>query len=108
MDGKARLILVTTMTAMMVLMVTLIATFINIGPRHDFVLQWMKAYVIGWPVAAVTGYLIMNGIKCATACFITRADFTTCGKNILPAPNRSPTTCIPAINGPSMIDKQRS
>ena len=59
MDGKARLILVTTMTAVMVLMVTLIATLINIGLRHDFVLQWMKAYVVGWPVAALTGYVIM-------------------------------------------------
>jgi len=26
----------------------------------------------------------MKGIRCATACFITRADFTTCGRNILP------------------------
>ena len=47
------------MTAMMVLMVTLIATLINIGLRHDFLLQWTKAYLIGWPVAAVTGYAIM-------------------------------------------------
>ena len=59
MDGKARFILVTTMTAMRVLMVTLIATFVNIGLRHDFLLQWTKAYLIGWPVAAVTGYAIM-------------------------------------------------
>ena len=44
----------------------------------------------------------MNGIKCATACFITRADFTTCGRNILPAPNKSPTTFMPSINGPSI------
>ena len=26
----------------------------------------------------------MYGIRWATACFITRADFTTCGRNILP------------------------
>ncbi len=44
----------------------------------------------------------MNGIRCATACFITRALFTTCGRNILPAPNRSPTTFMPSISGPSM------
>jgi len=29
-------------------------------------------------------------------------DFTTCGRNILPAPNRSPTTFMPAISGPSI------
>ena len=33
---------------------------------------------------------------------MTRADFTTCGRNILPDPNRSPTTFMPAISGPSI------
>src|SRR5678810_1185963 len=32
-----------------------------------------------------------------------RALFTTCGRNILPAPNRSPTIFMPSISGPSMI-----
>ena len=59
MDGKARLILITTMTSVMVLMVTLVATFLNIGLRSDFVAQWMKAYFVAWPIAAATGYLIM-------------------------------------------------
>ncbi len=44
----------------------------------------------------------MYGIRWATACFITRADFTTCGRNILPEPNRSPTTFMPSISGPSI------
>ena len=44
----------------------------------------------------------MNGNRWATAFFITRADFTTCGRNIFPAPNRSPTMFMPAINGPSI------
>jgi len=39
----------------------------------------------------------MNGVRWATAFFITRADLTTWGRNILPAPNRSPTTLMPAI-----------
>ena len=33
---------------------------------------------------------------------MTRADLTTCGRNILPAPKRSPTTFMPSISGPSM------
>ena len=49
----------------------------------------------------------INGFKCATACFITRADLTTCGKNISPAPNKSPTTFIPSINGPSITSSGR-
>jgi hypothetical protein len=63
MDHKTRLILVTTMTAVMVLMVTLIATFLNIGLRADFVLQWIKAYLVGWPIAAVTGYFVMPAAR---------------------------------------------
>ena len=50
----------------------------------------------------------MKGIKCATACFITRADLTTCGKNILPSPNKSPTTPMPFISGPSMTSIGRA
>ena len=59
MDNKARFILAATMSSMMVAMVTLIVTWLNIGLRHDFILQWAKAYVIAWPVAAITGYVIM-------------------------------------------------
>ena len=44
----------------------------------------------------------MNGMRWATAFFITRADFTTCGRNILPSPKRSPTTFMPSMSGPSM------
>ena len=42
------------------------------------------------------------GTRWATAFFMTRALFTTWGRNILPDPNRSPTTFIPSISGPSM------
>ena len=34
-----------------------------------------------------------------------QALFTTCGRNILPLPNRSPTTSIPAISGPSITSR---
>ena len=50
----------------------------------------------------------MNGSRYATARFIARALLTTCGRNIFPAPNRSPTTCIPAISGPSITSSGRS
>ncbi|MDT4835182.1 hypothetical protein FQZ97_688380 [compost metagenome] len=44
----------------------------------------------------------MYGMRWATADFITRADFTTCGRNILPWPNRSPTMFMPSMSGPSI------
>src|SRR5437868_10956856 len=39
---------------------------------------------------------------------MTRADLTTCGRNILPEPNRSPTTFMPSISGPSITCSGRS
>ena len=59
------------------------------------------------PVAPAAFSASMKGSSTATACFITRADFTTCGKNILPEPKRSPTTFMPAISGPSITSSGR-
>jgi len=74
MEGKARFILAATMSAVMVLMVTLIATFLNLGLRADFLLQWAKAYVVGWPVAAATAYLIMPAARRVTAQIVELID----------------------------------
>ena len=42
------------------------------------------------------------GSSTATASFMILADFTTCGRNILPSPKSWPTFSIPAIRAPSM------
>jgi hypothetical protein len=76
MDHKTRIILVTTMTSVMVLMVTLIATFVNIGLRADFLLQWMKSYLLGWPIAAITGYFIMPTARRFTTRVVNLIDGT--------------------------------
>jgi hypothetical protein len=39
---------------------------------------------------------------------MTRALLTTWGRNILPSPNRSPTTFMPSMSGPSMTSSGRS
>ena len=72
MDKKTRFILVTTMTAVMVAMVTLIATWLNIGLTHDFILKWAKAYIIAWPIAAITGYLVMPPARRLTDWVVAR------------------------------------
>lgn len=59
MNAKTRLILATVMTSMMVLMVTFVATYLNLGFRADFGWQWFRAWAISWPVAAITGFLVM-------------------------------------------------
>jgi hypothetical protein len=58
MDSKARIILAATQSSMMVFMVTLVATYLNLGLRADFVLQWAKSYIVAWPIAAGMAYLV--------------------------------------------------
>jgi len=74
MDAKSRLILALLMSSVMVLMVTLLVTFLNLGLRSDFVLQWVKAYFIAWPVAAVTGFLVMPVARRLTERIVARLD----------------------------------
>jgi len=59
MEAKPRLILALLMSSVMVRMVTLLVTFLDLGLRSDFLLQWTKAYFIAWPIAAATAFFIM-------------------------------------------------
>ena len=68
----ARLVLVTIMTAIMVLMVTLVATFINLGLRADFVLQWAKSYFVSWPIAATTAFVVLPTAERLTTKLLAR------------------------------------
>jgi len=74
MDGKARLILAVLMSSVMVAMVTLLVTFLNLGLPTDFVLQWVKAYVIAWPIVAATAYLIMPAARRWTTRIVAMID----------------------------------
>ncbi|MFL6798179.1 MAG: DUF2798 domain-containing protein [Xanthobacteraceae bacterium] len=63
MDAKTRFILTLLMSSVMVLMVTLLVTFLNLGVSSDFLVQWVKAYFIAWPVAALTGFVVMPSAR---------------------------------------------
>jgi hypothetical protein len=43
----------------MVAMVTFIVTVLDLGLRSGFLLKWLEAYLIAWPVAAITAFFIM-------------------------------------------------
>jgi hypothetical protein len=60
MGWKSRLVLALLMSSVMVAMVTLLVTYLNLGLRPGFVANWVKAYFIAWPVAAVTAFVIMQ------------------------------------------------
>src|SRR5690348_9097637 len=62
MDSKSRL------------MLTLLVTFLNLGLRSDFLVQWAKAYAIAWPVAATTAFVIMPGARRLTDRIVARLD----------------------------------
>jgi hypothetical protein len=66
MQAMARMILAVLMTAVMVFMVTLIVTFINLGLPPDFLAQWARAYIVAWPIAATTAFLVMPAARRAT------------------------------------------
>jgi hypothetical protein len=40
-------------------LVTFIATYLNVGFDDAFIRQWGKGFIVAWPIAAVTGFLVM-------------------------------------------------
>jgi len=73
---KARLILSAMMSSVMVFMVTLLVTYLNLGFVSDFLVQWVKAYVIAWPVAAGTAFAIMPTCRRLTDQVVARLERT--------------------------------
>jgi hypothetical protein len=49
---------------------------VSLGLRSDFLLQWVKAYALGWPVAAATAYLIMPAARRWTTRIVVLIDGT--------------------------------
>ena len=67
MEGKAKYIFPVIITAIIVFVVSAVVTFTNIGLRIDFVPRWLKAFVTGWPVAAVTAFVATPHVRRLTA-----------------------------------------
>jgi Protein of unknown function (DUF2798) len=67
MSAKERFVLASSMSSVMVAMVTLIGVLLNLGLQDDFVEHWAKAYFIAWPVATITGFLVMPAARRFTA-----------------------------------------
>jgi hypothetical protein len=59
MDWRTRLLTAALMTIVMVAIVTFIATYLNVGFDNAFIRQWGKGFIVAWPIAAVTGFLVM-------------------------------------------------
>jgi len=57
MEGKARFIFPILATGAVVFVASAAVTFSNIGFHPDFVRRWLFAFVVAWPVAAVTAFV---------------------------------------------------
>jgi len=63
MGDKAKFIFPVLITAVIVFVVSGVVTFVNIGLRMDFVARWMKAFIVGWPVASVTAFVAIPLVR---------------------------------------------
>ncbi len=66
MDWKSKAVLAVIMSGAMSFMVTILATYINLGIPHNFISRWLKAWAVAWPIAAGTAYLVMPMAQRAT------------------------------------------
>jgi hypothetical protein len=66
MEGKARIVFPIVATALVVFVVSAVVTFVNIGFGPHFVRRWLTAFIIGWPVASLTGYIAFPFVRRVT------------------------------------------
>jgi len=74
MEGKARFIFPIMISALIVFVVSGVVTFTNIGFRVDFVPRWLKAFMTGWPVAAVLAFFAIPHVRRATEIIVRLID----------------------------------
>ena len=75
--GKARFIFSVIISALIVFVVSAVVTFTNIGLRADFVPRWLKAFITGWPVAAVLAFFAEPHVRRATEAIVRLIDGQT-------------------------------
>lgn len=74
MEGKARFVFPVLISGLIVFVVGAVVTFTNIGLRADFVVRWLKAFVTGWPVAALLAFFAGPYIRRAAEAIVRRID----------------------------------
>ena len=76
MESKAKVVFPIVITAMIVFIVSAVVTFFNIGLRADFVVRWLSAFIVGWPVAAATAYLAIPLARAITQRIVSAIEGT--------------------------------
>jgi hypothetical protein len=66
MEGKGKIIFPIVMTFIIVLLVSAVVTFLNIGLRADYLSQWLGSFIVAWPIAAVVAFVAIPLARHAT------------------------------------------
>jgi len=76
MEGKARFVFPIFATAVVVFVASAAVTYVNIGFRPDFVHRWLSAFIVGWPIAAITAFVVFPYVRRATTLVVTLIERT--------------------------------
>lgn len=74
MSDKVRFIFPVMITAVIVFVVSAVVTWANIGLHPDFVKRWLSAFILGWPVAAVTAFFASPPVRWLAGTFAAWLD----------------------------------
>jgi hypothetical protein len=77
MQGKAKYIYPVLTAGQMVFMVTLVATYLNLGWHAGFFAHWMKGGLVSGPVAACTAFFARPAAHRATTLIMQLLEGTT-------------------------------
>ncbi len=66
MEDKAKFVFPVVMAGFITFFLTAIVTFVNVGVPHDFMLRWMRSWLVAWPAAAVIAFFSLPHIRRAT------------------------------------------
>ena len=70
MEGKARFIFPVIVSGLIVFVVSAAVTFTNIGLRADSLPRWLRAFLTGWPIAAVLAFFTVRYVRRATEAIV--------------------------------------
>jgi hypothetical protein len=63
MNWKVRALTGALMTLVICVIVTFVATLLAVGFDPAFLRQWAKAFVVAWPIAAITAFFVLPGAR---------------------------------------------
>lgn len=63
MNWRVRALTGALMTLVICVIVTFVATWLTVGFDPAFLRQWLKAFVIAWPIAAITAFFVLPGAR---------------------------------------------